>query len=151
MSSPAPDSLFALIVSLHCRTTLAVSSPRLFSWKIQPAPPSAGSAWLSETARTRGLLPTLAAFQQKQMQNHIQHTVNKPIKQIPGTTIVNITYNNPGYLLRRKPYCRRTIIRTFPELFLADYFNFGCSMEWLPVFWNILILKKPITKKGPSK
>lgn len=49
VSSYSPDSLFVLIFSLNCRTTLTVSSPRLSSWKIQSTPPSVGFTWLSET------------------------------------------------------------------------------------------------------
>lgn len=126
MSSYSPDSLCAQIVSLHCRTTLTVSSPNHSSWKTQSALSSVGSACLSDTGRMRGLLPTLAALQPKQMQKQIQCSMNKPIKKI-----VNITYNNSGYILRRKPHFHGIIVRTFPHRLLQLWPKYGINSSVL--------------------
>lgn len=37
-----------------------------------------------------------------------------------------------------------------PRILLTDYFSFGQSMEWVPVFWDMLVKKKN-HKKIPSK
>lgn len=45
--------------------------------------------------------------------------------------IVNITYNNPGYILRRKPHFHGIIVRTFPHRLLQLWPKYGINSSVL--------------------